>query len=306
MVNAYGPTEVTVCATQSGPLTGDGRPPIGWPIAGARVYVLGPGLQPVPPGFRGELYVGGHGVAAGYLNRPELTAERFVADPFGPAGSRMYRTGDIGSWRGDGNLDFHGRADDQIKLRGFRIEPREVAAVLEELPAVARAVVGLREDRGGRTRLVAWVVPADGQACPREQLREHATRRLPEHMVPTGYVLVEAVPVTPNGKLDLAALPEMAEQDNLALEAPRTPAERALAAIFEELLDAADVGVDSNFFALGGDSMLAISLIRRAREAGLALSPKEILGNPTIGALASVATSLPTPPAPKPDEEGRR
>ena len=302
MVNAYGPTEVTVCATQSEPLTGDGRPPIGRPIAGARVYVLGPGLQPVPPGFRGELYVAGPGVAQGYLNRPALTDERFVVDPFGPPGSRMYRTGDVASWRTDGNLDFHGRADDQIKLRGFRIEPREVAAVLEELPGVTRAVVGVREDGTGRARLVAWVVP-DGEAPTRENLREHAARRLPEHMVPTGFVVVEALPVTRNGKLDLAALPDVAEQESPAQEAPRTPAERALAAIIEELLGTTDVGVDSNFFALGGDSMLAISLIRRAREAGLALSPKEILGNPTIGALAAVATSLPSP---TPHVEGPR
>jgi amino acid adenylation domain-containing protein len=313
MVNAYGPTEVTVCATQSEPLTGGGRPPIGRPIAGARVYVLGPGLQPVPPGFRGELYVAGPGVARGYLNQPELTAERFVRDPFGPPESRMYRTGDLASWRGDGNLDFHGRADDQVKLRGFRIEPREIAAVLEELPALARAVVAVRQDGAGRARLVAWVVPADLAAPTREQLREHAARRLPEHMVPTGYVLVEALPVTPNGKLDLAALPEPAEWDSpsdsadAAARRPlRTPAEHALAAIFRDLLRATDVDADSNFFALGGDSMLAVTLIRHAREAGLALSPKEIMANPTIGALAAVATALPSPPAQTPAPEGRR
>ncbi|MCR6488775.1 amino acid adenylation domain-containing protein [Amycolatopsis sp. OK19-0408] len=308
MVNAYGPTEVTVCATQSDALTGAGRPPIGRPIAGARVYVLGPGLRPVPPGFRGELYVAGSGVARGYLNRPELTAERFLVDPFGPPESRMYRTGDVASWRGDGNLDFHGRADDQVKLRGFRIEPREVAAVLEELPEVTRAVVGVRADRGGRSRLVAWVVPADGATPTREHLRERAALRLPEHMVPTAFVLVGALPVTPNGKLDQAALPEPdgAESDGPATQAPRTPAERALAAILGELLGATDVGVDSDFFALGGDSMLAISLIRRAREAGLALSPKEIMGNPTLGALAAVATSLPTSSTPTPPVEGRK
>jgi amino acid adenylation domain-containing protein len=313
MVNAYGPTEVTVCATQSEPLTGEGRPPIGRPIAGARVYVLGPGLRPVPPGFRGELYVAGPGVARGYLNRPGLTAERFVPDPFGPPGGRMYRTGDLASWRGDGNLDFHGRADDQVKLRGFRIEPREIAAVLEELPALARAVVGVRQDGAGRARLVAWVVPADMAAPTRQQLREHAALRLPEHMVPTGYVLVEALPVTPNGKLDLAALPEPAEWDSpsdpadAAARRPlRGPAEHALAAIFRDLLRAADVDADSNFFALGGDSMLAVTLIRHAREAGLALSPKEIMANPTIGALAAVATALPSPPAQTPAPEGRR
>ena len=309
MVNAYGPTEVTVCATQSRPLTGGGRPPIGRPIAGARVYVLGPGLQPMPPGFRGELYVAGPGVAHGYVNRPGLTAERFVADPFGPPGSRMYRTGDIASWRGDGNLDFHGRADDQVKLRGFRIEPREVAAVLEELPTVGRAVVGVREDGGGRPRLVAWVVPARTAAPTPDDLREHAVSRLPEHMTPTRFVLVDALPVTRNGKLDPAALPEAADHGTPAPadRAPGTPSERVLADLFRELLGIdGEVDIGSNFFALGGDSMLAISLIRRAREAGLALSPKEIVENPTVGALATVATSLPSPSAQGPHVKGRR
>ncbi|WP_176308774.1 amino acid adenylation domain-containing protein [Micromonospora sp. NBS 11-29] len=309
MVNAYGPTEVTVCATQSRPLTGGGRPPIGRPVAGARVYVLGAGLQPVPPGFRGELYVAGPGVAHGYVDRPGPTAERFVADPFGPPGSRMYRTGDIASWRGDGNLDFHGRADDQVKLRGFRIEPREVAAVLEELPAVARAVVGVREDGDRRARLVAWVVPARTATPTPDDLREHAASRLPEHMTPTRYVLVDALPVTRNGKLDPTALPEAAEHESVVPpdQTPATRSERVLADLFRELLGVdGEVGVGSNFFALGGDSMLAISLIRRAREAGLALSPKEIVKNPTVGALAAVATSLPSPPAQSPPEEGRR
>ncbi|GIG59289.1 hypothetical protein Lfu02_36610 [Longispora fulva] len=308
MVNAYGPTEVTVCATQSSPITGGDRPPIGRPIAGALVYVLGPGLRPVPPGFRGELYVAGPGVARGYLNRPGLTAERFVADPYGPPGSRMYRTGDVAAWRPDGSLDFHGRADDQVKLRGFRIEPGEVAAVLEELPSVARAVVRVREDDAGRLRLLAWVVPVDAATPTRDDLREHAARRLPEHMVPTGFVLVEALPVTPNGKLDAAALPEVPHREGPAdpgatLRAPQTPAEHALCAIFRDLLKTAEIGLDSNFFNLGGDSMMAISLIQRARAAGLGISPKEIVEHPTVGALAAVATPLqsPTPPA-----EGRR
>ena len=309
MVNAYGPTEVTVCATQSGPLAGPHRPPIGRPVGGARVYVLSPALQPVPPGIRGELYVAGSGLARGYLNRPELTAERFVADPFGPPGSRMYRTGDIASWRPDGNLDFHGRADDQVKLRGFRIEPREVAAVLAEHPSVARAVVGIRDDDAGRSRLVAWAVPADAAVPTWDQLREHAARRLPEHMIPTGFVLLGALPVTPNGKLDLAALPEVpahpappdpATADAPAPRPPRTPAERVLCTIFGELLRTDRVGADSNFFALGGDSMVAITLIRRARAAGLAISPKEIVENPTVEALAAVATPIPAQPSAPP------
>jgi aryl carrier-like protein len=276
--------------------------------------VLGPALRPVPPGFRGELYVAGTGLARGYLGRPDLTAERFVRDPFGPPGSLMYRTGDIASWRPGGELDFHGRADDQIKLRGFRIEPREVEAVLRELPTVERAAVRVRPDETGRLRLVGWVVPAAGARPTAKELRGQAARRLPEHMVPSAFAVVEALPVTPNGKLDEAALPDAAPDGSDPAErgadaagpAPRTPVEIVLAAAFRELLTTAEIGTDSDFFALGGDSMVAITLIRRAREAGFAISPKEILGNPTLGALAAVATPLDPPPAPVPNAEGSR
>ncbi|MER5194564.1 non-ribosomal peptide synthetase [Streptomyces sp. NPDC002755] len=291
MVNAYGPTEVTVCATCSGPLTGAGTPSIGRPIAGASVYVLGKGLQPLPPGVPGELYVAGDGLARGYLGRPGLTAERFVADPFGPPGSRMYRTGDLVSWRPDGTLAFHGRVDDQVKLRGFRIELGEVEAVLADCPGVVHAAAVVRGEDGERDVLVGYVTPQDGVTLDVADLREHASRFLPDHMVPAALVVLDGFPVTPGGKLDRSALPApRAAVPASGGRAPRTPAEEVFCTIFGELLGAASVDVDGNFFALGGDSMLAISVIQRARAAGFAVSPKEIINNPTVRALAAVAT----------------
>ncbi|WP_225829843.1 non-ribosomal peptide synthetase [Streptomyces sp. NK08204] len=290
MVNAYGPTEVTVCATRSEPLNGSGTPPIGRPITGASVYVLGKGLQPLPPGVPGELYVAGDGLARGYLGRPALTAERFVADPFGPDGSRMYRTGDLVSWRPDGTLAFHGRVDDQVKLRGFRIELGEVEAVLGDCPGVAHAAAVVRGEDGGRDVLVGYVMPHEGATPDPAAVREHAARFLPDHMVPAAVVVLDAFPVTPGGKLDRSALPApRAAEPTGGGRAPRTPAEEAFCTIFGELLGVSSVDVDSDFFALGGDSMLAISLIQRARAAGFAVSPKEIINNPTIRALAAVA-----------------
>ncbi|MFJ4326884.1 amino acid adenylation domain-containing protein [Streptomyces tricolor] len=291
MVNAYGPTETTVCATCTEPLAGTGTPPIGRPVAGASVYVLGKGLQPLPPGVPGELYVAGAGLARGYLGRPGLTAERFVADPFGPPGTRMYRTGDMVSWRPDGTLAFHGRVDDQVKLRGFRIELGEVETVLADCPGVAHAAAAVRGENGERELLVGYVTPQDGATPDAGTVREHASRFLPDYMVPARVVVMDAFPVTPGGKLDRPALPA---PEPLPSEgggpAPRTPAEEAFCAIFAELLGVASVDVDSDFFALGGDSMLAISVIQRARAAGFAISPKEIINNPTVRALAAVAT----------------
>lgn len=292
MVNAYGPTEVTVCATCSEPLTGDGTPSIGRPIAGASVYVLGKGLQPLPPGVPGELYAAGDGLARGYLGRPGLTAERFVADPFGPPGSRMYRTGDMVSWRPDGTLAFHGRVDDQVKLRGFRIELGEVETVLADCPGVVHAAAVVRGEDGERDVLVGYVTPQDGVTLDVADVREHASRFLPDYMVPAVVVVLDAFPVTPGGKLDRSALPApRAVVSESGGRAPRTPAEEVFCTIFGELLGVASVDVDGNFFALGGDSMLAISVIQRARAAGFAVSPKEIINNPTVRALAAVATS---------------
>jgi amino acid adenylation domain-containing protein len=289
MINAYGPTEVTVCATMTAPLSGGAAPPIGWPIAGADVYVLDPKLRQVPPGTVGELYVGGPGLARGYLGRPALTAERFVANPFGSPDSRMYRTGDLASWQPDGQLMFHGRVDDQVKVRGFRIELGEVAAALASHPHVEQAVAAVRDDPAGTRQVVGYLVPVSGAEPAPGELRQHVSRILPEHMVPAAYVSLSAFPLTPSGKLDRNALPTPQARVIPTGRAPRTRQERALAEAFCEVLGQPSVDVESNFFELGGNSMLAITLIRAARRAGIAVSPRELIDNPTIEALAAVA-----------------
>ncbi|QUQ65089.1 non-ribosomal peptide synthetase [Kutzneria sp. CA-103260] len=286
IANIYGPTEATVYATAWYDDSTDRNPPIGRPIANTTAYVLDPAFRPVPPGVTGQLCLGGTGLARGYLNRGGLTADRFVADPFGPAGSRMYLTGDLVRWTAEGELEYLGRLDHQVKIRGFRIELGEIENALRGNDGVADAVVVVREDEGHK-RLVGYVV-GDGQA----DLRAHLAKSLPEYMVPAGFVWLDRFPLNPNGKLDRAALPAPDwEAHGTDYVAPRTDTERVLAEIWAEVLGVARIGVLDNFFELGGDSILSIRVVARAAQAGLAVSSRDIFLNQTIAALATTVVA---------------
>ena len=284
----YGPSETTTYST--GALRRPGMPAtIGRPLANEQVYLLDSHLLPVPIGVPGELYIGGDGLARGYLNRPELTAERFIAHPF-RSGARLYRTGDLARWRADGTLEFLGRIDHQVKIRGFRIELGEVEAALKKHPAVRETVVVAREDAPGDKRLVAYLALHPEKSATPEDLRQGLKQWLPEYMAPSVFVFLEALPMTPNGKVDRKALPAP-EGDrhgsSRAFVPPRTPAEIQLAEIWREVLQLQEVGARDNFFDLGGHSLLAIQTIARVRDAFKVELPLSALFDaPTITALA--------------------
>jgi len=298
LINGYGPTEASACssmyevdAQRAGTLT---TTPIGQPIANARIYILDGQGQPVPIGVSGEIHIGGEGVARGYLNREELTAERFVNDPFSDeSGARMYRTGDLGRWRSDGQIEYLGRNDFQVKIRGFRVELGEIEARLAELPEVREVLVLAREDQPGDKRLVAyWTAHEEvaEEALPDvEQLRDHLKAELPAYMVPGAFMKLDAMPLTPNGKVDRKALPA---PDAEALvthvwEAPQGETETVLAGIWQELLGVERVGRHDSFFDLGGHSLLAVQLLSRIRkEFDVEISLKAIMGASTVHELA--------------------
>ncbi|MBR8744929.1 non-ribosomal peptide synthetase [Nocardiopsis sp. MG754419] len=282
--NLYGPTETTVDATMA-EVTG-AHPHIGRGLPGTVTRVLDERLRPVPDGVVGELYLAGDGVARGYLHRPGLTAGRFVTDPHGAPGSRMYRTGDRASRSPDGDIRFHGREDDQVKIRGFRIELGEVEAVLSAHPAVAHAVALVREDRPGDPRLVAYVVAEDGHGIDAVALAAHTARSLPEYMVPAATVVLDTLPLNSSGKLDRRALPSPRYTPTAVGREPRTPREEAFCALFAEILGLDRVGIDDSFFDLGGHSLLAARLVGRASDLGIELRVRDVFRSPTVAALA--------------------
>ncbi|GMU03297.1 hypothetical protein KH5H1_74190 [Corallococcus caeni] len=274
--------------------------PYGMPMTNQLCYVLDAQLQPVPIGVPGELHLGGVGVAWGYLNRPELTATKFIPHPFSTRpGGRLYKTGDLARYRPDGNLELLGRIDNQVKINGLRIELGEIEAALRKLPGVDEVIVVARAEGSGPKRLVAYVVPDAGQALTAEDVRAALKAQIPEYMVPTAYVFLEALPLTPNGKVDRRNLPapQLIRQDAQPVVAPRTPEEKVLAGIWSALLGVEQLSVHDNFFSLGGDSVLGVQLVARARQAGLHLTPKQLFQHQTLAALAEVVEPVAARPA---------
>lgn len=301
LLNLYGASEVSAdCAWYD---VGESAPEdvaIGRPIPNNDIHILDERLRPVPAGVTGELYVAGVGLARGYLGRAELTADRFLPNPFGPPGSRLYRTGDMARWRPDGVLDYLGRADQQVKIRGFRVELGEIEAALRSHPALSQSVVIAREDGSRRKQILGYVVPVDGQSVSGSDLRSYLAERLPDYMVPAAILPLSALPLTPTGKLDRNALP--APDFSSHRRPPQTPTEQLLADLFAEVLELEQVGIEDKFFDLGGDSLSSIDLATRSRAAGLSITPLAVLQHQTVKALAAAeaASGKAAPPHPDP------
>ena len=297
LINNYGPTEATVLATSgrvfplSDSTTTAGTLPIGRPIDNTQIYILNEHLQHVPIGETGELYIGGGGVARGYLNRPELTHERFIQHPFSSdPDARLYKTGDLSRYLPDGQIVFMGRSDYQIKIRGYRIEPDEIVAILNEHPAVQTSIVVAREDSAGDKQLVAYIVPTAALHVSASSLQDMLAERLPAYMIPTTFVLLEALSLTPNGKVDRSALPVPDAFNTLRNEvtaSPSTPLEEQLVSLLAPLLGLEQVGIDDNFFMLGGHSLLGTQLIARIADTfGVTMTLRTLFDAPTVRELS--------------------
>ncbi len=304
LFNTYGPTESTIVATRSelaadptGAAPGSGEVPIGRPVRNLRAYVLDPKAGLAAPGIPGELYVGGAGVARGYSGRPDLTAERFVPDPWSPApGSRMYRTGDLVRLLPADELEFLGRVDHQVKIRGFRVELREIEAALVEYPGISEAVVVAREDTPGDRRLAAYLVAKSSDGVPQAELRSFLKERLPDYMIPASFMVLDRLPLNPSGKVDRRALPAP-DRARRELEkdfvAPRNDSEETIAAIWREVLGLDRVGVTENFFVLGGHSLLLPQVVHRLRAAfELDVPLRALFDEPTVEGLAITVEEL--------------
>lgn len=303
LLNLYGASEVSADCTWYD--VGESAPEdvaIGHPIPNNDIHILDERLKPVPAGVTGEVYVAGVGLARGYMGRAALTAERFLPNPFGPPGSRLYRTGDMARWRPDGALAYVGRADQQVKIRGFRVELGEIEAALRSHPALSQSVVIAREDGSSRKQILGYVVPFDGQSVSGSDLRSYLAERLPDYMVPAAILPLSALPLTPTGKLDRNALP--APNFSSHSRPPQTPTERLLADLFAEVLELEQIGIEDKFFDLGGDSLSSIDLATRARAAGLSITPLAVLQHQTVKALAAAEAASGKTPPPHPDPVG--
>jgi amino acid adenylation domain-containing protein len=290
LANAYGPAEcsddVSISLIRESDQFRRSRAPIGRPLRNVRAYVLDDYLQLMPAGTVGELYVAGAGLARGYAGKPDITAQRFVADPFGGPGERMYRTGDLARWNSQGELEFAGRADHQVKINGFRVEPGEVQAVLEQDPRIRQALVLAQASRGGGKQLVAYVVPKDAAPADLADMRLRAARLLPGHMIPAHFLTLDELPVTPNGKLDRNALPVPEVSPAAGSKAPQTAQEKALCGLFAHVLGLPQVGTEDSFFDLGGHSMLAMRLLSRIRSSmDIEVSVRTLFDTPTVAGI---------------------